>query len=182
MKFNYDLTKNIFKNINLYVGIQAQKKKLKKHPTKKVLSATTQGLKLLGYTLIGFILLCLSIYFKQKLLEYVLYYLTLIQLLVALSFFVTTIISYMSLKKALPRGTIEVTKEGIIDVYKNKASISLPWSEIDCIVIKKNTLAIISKVPQLHLIATIKDNEKEKFITACKKYDENILIINKMEK
>lgn len=182
MKFNYDLTKNIFKNINLYVGIQAQKKKIKKHPTKKVLSATTQGLKLLGYTLISFILLCLSIYFKQKLLEYILYCLTLVQLLVSLSFFVTTIISYITLKKALPKGTINITKDGIEDVYKNNASISLPWSEIDLIVIEKNTLAVLSKIPQLNLIATIKDNEKEKFITACKKYDENILIINKMEK
>lgn len=182
MKFNYDLTKNTFKYLNLFIGIETQKKKLKKNPNKKIKTATTQGLILLGYTLISFILLCLTIYYKNKVLETILYYITVVLLLLALSKYVATYIAYSYVKKANPKGTITISKDGIEDEHIEGITTKFNWNIIDLIIIKDNALMIIPKLIQQQIITTIQNKEIEKLITTCKKYNKEILIINKMEK
>lgn len=132
MKFTYDYTnQEIFRYLNIQMGILHEKILLKIFPKKKVKKKTE--------IIIKYYLVCSSLFFfiaffdtllKLEWLAYVAFFLFFFLITLNTFWLFQLIKKYQKHKKYLKKGEIKITKECIIDKKENGKSISRTWDEV----------------------------------------------------
>ncbi len=174
MEQKYDLSDNYFKYFNEAQGANILKKKLLKKPNKKIQRWTTNLYRtIFKYVIVLSIFLFASaIYGNTNLVELSLFLLCGIAIL----FPITFLYFYYFSKKDLnsKKGTLMITKEGIIDNAENGLKIEANYDTLDLVIITKNLIVFSLKYP---LFIFIKKENEEQIIKELKKYT-NVPIIN----
>ena len=167
MKINSNFKTNYFKYYNEALGVAANKKRIiKKHKVNK-LNYYEQLFLVLSLVILICIILLLNDYFRASLIIFLLSTFALI----------INIITYLlrvRYEKSIDyQNTIIINEEGITDNYLD-IIITFTWKRIKALVIKKNTIVILTDT-YIYFYFDIKD--KDKVLKAIKSYKKELLII-----
>lgn len=182
MEIEYNLKKQYFKYCNYANGAYLQKRKIEKNPDKKIHTATKH---LFCYLMIVIIFSVVSEYIiiscnieSQVFIGFIA---ELIGLAIGTIVFCLIFLVIYSLYKELknPVGVVKLDALGIHD-SSNGITISLDWDHIELIIIEKDIVIVFAKKSYLVLVFPNKDEKK--FIKTVKKYNKDILLVNKNQK
>lgn len=173
MKVEYDIKNNYIKYYNEANGIVALKEKLKKNPNKKVrgyLSYIT--LNFLVYFIIYFILniLCVNLETVSRFVLYLTLFIVGVYFFMIGLFFITA----LNNKIHSMSGTIEIGEEGISDKTDNGIKITVPYEQIELVVITNDLIVFVTKTP---IVLFINNKNKDEIINEIKKYSEVQILI-----
>lgn len=177
MKFEYDLSDNFFKYINISWYVNLRKKDIIKHPNKKIHGFVFY---ILRYILFIFLLLFFCYVIKPFF-----YKLSIILLLISGTLMLLLLgifaFNYFLLKNNCSRiGTLIVDNNGMLDV-DDDITIRYSWDKIDNIFILDDLIVIITNNLMFPLLCANISNHK-RFINAVKKYSEETLIVDTTKK
>lgn len=185
MKVKYDLTNKFFGCFSKACFVYANKEKLKKDPNKKIkgfVQSTIELILLLALTLlvliiaIGFLLDMLNCFEYYEQVSFCIGYLfVFIFMGLCLSLFEFFAQYYIN-KKYNFSGTLVIDKEGITDMSEN-LTVSAKWDKIELIAVLENEIIVVIKASSIFMVADT--NNKEKFIKIAKKYNNDVLLIDK---
>ena len=173
MKIEYNFDKNIFKTLNLAMGIAVRKNYIKKHPEKKFRSFIKHCLYMLMQILVIALLLFIA-YFESPTDKMLKILSITVGCLVGLLFLYYSYFfsAYLSAKK-IKKGKLVINKIGVYDTSIDNRTFGFGWNNIDLIVIDNNKIIILTK--KMVLYANI--NDKDKVIKTIKKYNSDVQMI-----
>lgn len=87
---------------------------------------------------------------------------------------VITLMGYTARKRVGFKNEVEITEEGVTDSSYYGIKMTLSWDQIEAIVVRKNTIVILTNTP---VYFYFDKNKKKDIINATKKYKEDILVI-----
>ena len=167
MEIKTNLKKDYFKYFNEALGVATSRKRILKKRKANKLNYYEKILLILCFVIFISIILLLNNYFLASLILFLLSVFTLI----------LNIISYLIRhnyeKKINYQNTIIINDQGITDNYLD-IIITFTWKRIKALVVKKNTLVILTDT-YIYFYFSIKD--KEKVFQAINKYQKDLLII-----
>jgi len=177
MKIKYDMSDNYFKCYNESQGVILSKDEIIKNPAMKIYNYIEKGVITVILTLVLLFILFLSIniignnvFIKTTIV------ICFIILLLMIIYFLIFYISYSVEKRREHIGFLEIDSEGIKDFSSDGIIIGFNWDNIKAIVIKKNTINVLT-TNSIYFFIDIK--YKERFLLALERYNKNILIIDK---
>ncbi len=91
-----------------------------------------------------------------------------------LAVLITTLMGYTARKRVNFKNEIEITEDGITDASYYGIKMTLSWDQVEAIVIRKNTIIILTNTP---VYFYFDKNKKKDIVNATKKYKEDILVI-----
>ncbi len=169
MKITSNMSNKYLKHYNISKGIALNKKRILKHNTIKVPTYLTSVLITIFLLLIFTIIFhyidkshIITIYFLVSLIFYITYSIT------------RTIWSYNFKKKKDFINEIILDENGLTDQSFYNIKITLNWDKLKAIVIKKETITILTDT-QLYFFFDLK--EKEEILKTISKYTKDIKII-----
>lgn len=182
MKFNYNITGSFFKIYNQINGAFLMKKRIKKHPDKKVKGYVFYVLFLFLIIFLTFFSICIIIGLNSSVADYdknikipsEIFGCFLFVPLALLFIFIGT---YWKEKKTCKKGALTVEEDGILD-FSNGMTLKYDWNKIDFILFQKNLVMIIPKKTFVIMYAPLK-NPKRLF-NAIQKKNKDVLLINQI--
>ena len=177
MKIKYNLEYNYFEFYNEAQGIVNFKQTVYKNVHKPIKSYTSNGLSLVKFTLISFVLMLIFMLIKKE------WFLTkLISFVFAASFALTFIFYilfisfYNAEKNRCHRGELTINKNGILDTSDDGIRIGLPWHLIEALIITDKIICFTSKTMTFFFIESTHVDE---VLEAIKTYESELKIIDK---
>ena len=177
MKIKYNLEYNYFEFYNEAQGIVNFKQSVYKNEYKPIKNYTSNGLSLVKFTLISFVLMLIFMLINKE------WFLTkLISFLFAASFALTFIFYILFLsfynteKNRCHRGELTINKNGILDTSDDGIRIGLPWHLIEALIITDKIICFTSKTMTFFFIESTHVDE---VLEAIKTYESELKIIDK---
>lgn len=87
---------------------------------------------------------------------------------------IVVLMGYNARRKVNFKNEIEITEEGITDSSYYGVKMTLSWDQIEAIVVRKNTVIILTNTP---LYFYFDKNKKKDIINASQKYKKDIIVI-----
>lgn len=173
MKIQSNMKNNYLKHYNVAKGIAVNKKTVLKNKTIKVPTYLLSAL--ITIILLTFFLVIFHLIDKSKIITI----LFLTMLVVYNSYvIIRTTWSYNFKKKSNFLNEITLDEEGLTDKSFYGIKITLNWSKLKAIVIKKQTITILTDT-NLYFFFDI--NEKEEILKAINKYNKDLTIIGEIQ-
>lgn len=91
-----------------------------------------------------------------------------------LAVFIVVLMGYRGRKKVNFKNEVEINEHGITDASYYGIKMTLNWDQIEAIVVRKNTVVILTNTP---IYFYFDKNKKKDIINTSKKYKEDILVI-----
>lgn len=177
MKIKYDMSKNYFKYYNESQGIMLSKNDILKNPKSNIYSYTTKGIvNLLLVVLICIISRILYYFDNTNIITKLLNLVVVLSLILISLYFIVFYIGYFVENKKKHIGNLEIDAIGIKDLSDNGMIVGFTWDNIKAIVIRKNTINIITD-SSIYFFIDI--TYKERLLKAIERYNKELLIIDK---
>lgn len=175
MRIKYNMSNNYFKCYNEFQGILLSRNEvLKKNykPHNYIERGIINLISLLFMFLISKFLYYID---NNNIFTKILDVLIILILCIMVLYFVLFFVGYFSEKRKVHIGNLEIDSEGIKDFSSSGTIIGFSWKNIKAIVIKKNTINIITDGT---LFIFIDITYKDRFLNAINRYNPNLPIID----
>lgn len=177
MKIKYNLEYNYFDLYNEAQGVINFKQSVYKNEYKPIKSYTANGLSLVKYTLIIFLILLLLMFInKTWLLTKIIGFIFAASFAITFIYYIIFIIFYNTEKMRCHHGELTINKNGILDTTDDGIRIGLPWHLIEALIITDKVLIFTSKTMTFYFIESSHVDEVKE---AIKTYQSALKIIDK---
>ncbi len=177
MKIKYNLEYNYFEFYNEAQGIVNFKQSVYKNEYKPIKNYTSNGLSLVKFTLISFVLMLIFMLInKEWFLTKIISFLFAASFALTFIFYILFISFYNTEKNRCHRGELTINKNGILDTSDDGIRIGLPWHLIEALIITDKIICFTSKTMTFFFIESTHVDE---VLEAIKTYESELKIIDK---
>lgn len=177
MKIKYNLEYNYFEFYNEAQGIINFKQSVYKNEYKPIKSYTSNGLPIIKYTIIFFILLMILMLIKKSwLLTKIIGFIFAALFAITFIYYIIFITFYNSEKNRCHHGELTINKNGVLDTSDDGIRIGLPWHLIEALIITDKIVCFTSKTMTFFFIESTHVDE---VLEAIKTYQKDLKIIDK---